>query len=404
MVMALKTLTIHLKPPLTGMHMTRPIFQKCVRILAVCVCLIPYPAHAELDKKWQEWSTYYYFHKSTDDVPAFLHALDDKSALNLSEDPGAANPIAGLLSQIFVTHPDHVPLWLEDEYSDDMRAIIASALIFADLQDFIPVEQIKLASQRMVPLKDLNPTLPTDQDALWGAFLGSGNPLFVHKIISMLDESKSLSGDRRYDKVTRAAAIWSLTSNMHQHALVEQIIRKAHEEAIAPIKGTLQTIISAFDDRSQKQQPLLVQDGAFKARLELVSHNLIQELQKPAHEALRLNTIEIMHPGETATPHIGFTGIAVNQALQTNVSYDFIIYDPNGEIYARNLNLIAHKGRIANRFNVFTAIEFPMLEFTAHDPLGTYKLEVLLTDHIAGKTLQLSDTVILEERAPSSNK
>ena len=384
--------------------MTRPIFQKCVFMLAVCACLIPCPARAELDKKWQEWSTYYYFHQSADSVPAFLHALDESGALNLTEDPGAAPPIAGLLSQIFATHKDTVPLWLENAYSDDLKAVIASALIFADLEDLIPVEQIEVASERMIALTDLEPTHPSDQDALWGAFLGSGNPLFVHKIISMLDESKSLSGDLRYDKATRAAAIWSLTSNMYQHALVEQIVRKAYEGANAPIKETLQTIITAFEERAQQNQPPLVQDGAFKAKLEVVSHNLIQELQKPSHEGLRLKTIEVMHPGETATPHIGFTGIAVNEDLQTDVSYDLRIYDPNGEMYARNTDLIAHKGRIANRFIVFTAIEFPMLEFHAQDPLGPYKLEVELTDHIAGKTLQLSDTVILKERLPPANK
>jgi hypothetical protein len=51
---------------------------------------------------------------------------------------------------------------------------------------------------------------------MWPAFMDSGDPLYVKKVMDAL-------GSR--DVLIQGAAKWSLSSNMKQHELVDQIVR-----------------------------------------------------------------------------------------------------------------------------------------------------------------------------------
>ncbi len=80
-------------------------------------------------------------------------------------------------------------------------------------------------------------------DALWGAFLATGDEQFVKRIIGVLPwlEDKTATIHQR---VVAEAAKWSLTSNAWQHSRVLRICRDAIPDSPELTAGVLREIVS----------------------------------------------------------------------------------------------------------------------------------------------------------------
>ncbi len=163
----------------------------------------------------------------------------------------ASSPFSAFLSVIFSKNPDKVPGWIkETAFKDQLdRGVVSYALWTANNE--VCRQQIKVVAQGMasprkeviLALLDKKPdnlkTLPivsaADLDKLWAAFVASGDRIYVERIMSVLPEANG-KGMRI---LIAAAAQWSLSANVKQHALVKQIAReevKKHPEYKAFMK------------------------------------------------------------------------------------------------------------------------------------------------------------------------
>lgn len=352
---------------------------------------------SEMDPKWVHWMTYYYFYKNVESVPDFMASFDD-SGLLVEKKGHVEGPLIGCLSQIFAQNQNKLTKWLEHDYSPEMKDVIALALVLGNLEKVAPksYEQRigKVAqSYNIKGIESVEPSKPSHLNMMWGAFLCSGESVFVRKVISVLDEEKSPTGNKSNDMILRGAAKWYLTSNIAQHVIVERVIQEEHLHAEGTIKTALDEILEKFED-GKKRLRFEAHEGDFSAGLHVVDPKVMEELKKPSYEGLRVKLVEEAKREDNVTLHLIFSGMALSPTLDSDVSYGMKVFSPDGALYFED-KLTASKRRLPNRFNVFTATDIVGIEFENSDLFGVYKIEVAITDNISGKTLNLKKTVKL---------
>lgn len=151
----------------------------------------PSVSHAETQKSaeldFKDLTLFFYRHSNPELVPKIMRYLSSDAIKTRNRQP----PLIGLLSSIFRQYPDRVLLWAELANGRTAKGIVAQALWFADRQqDARDVLQSSGFSQKAVAWLERQPPSPLQfkvsnadhLDILWGAFFGSGDIRYVHKL------------------------------------------------------------------------------------------------------------------------------------------------------------------------------------------------------------------------------
>jgi len=349
--------------------------------------------------KWGRWAMYYYFHKDAKSVPDFIDAFD-KSGILVKRKGRIEAPLSGGLSQIFAQNPDKIKKWLTPDLSLEMKEIAVVALLLEGLDSYAP-NSLEASIQKhkentTTQISNITPSTPADLDLMWGALFASENPVFFHKIVSVLDDKGSPTGNKMNDTILRGAAKWSLGSNMRQHVLVERLVQNKIKNTKGSIKKALDEIWAKFGE-DKKGLRFQEYDGDFSAGLNIADPNVIEELKKPSDQGLNVKIVKEAKRGDDAIFHLIFSGMELSENYNANVTYDAQVLAPNGDVYFEDENLNAMVTRSPKRFSVFTSRDMLGIHFDPDDLFGTYRVIITITDNISKKTLKFEQNIELIE-------
>jgi hypothetical protein len=335
-----------------------------------------------------QWVTYYYIHKDILHIPDFLEWMQKNQ--NFKE--STITPFASFVAVIFLENPSHVESWLKKRsFSGAAKECIERALWLSGNSHLIkPLfhDSPTYVAEKAIPLLKMPLKKTSDLDAMWGAFMASGDVAYVKRIIDVLDEKNSLSGERNRDLVMRKAAEWSLSSNVLQHAPIERLVRKEITVRPDAVKKKLQALI---DEINKTIKPFPNKDGEFSAMLALVKENELREFDKPADQGVNLNDVSTAKRGDKIALKVVFSGFELSDHLDADVTYDLKILSPNHKIYDNldSKGFVALRGKIPTRFGVFDNQSFIMIQFEPKDELGKYQIIGKLYDNVGKKKIKL---------------
>ncbi|HKQ50297.1 MAG TPA: hypothetical protein VJZ71_19645 [Phycisphaerae bacterium] len=352
----------------------------------------PPQGSAEFDK----FVTYYYLDKDTSSVVNFLKWLQESEMLD--DNASALTPTAAFLAIVFADNPSEVGRFAKSaDFTGRTKEAVQIALwrsghakkvaeIFGEMPAFAKKKPVNLKKKKMKG--------PGDLDMMWGAFLASGDVVYVKKVIDVLDEKHPLSGDATKDEVTRGAAEWSLKSNMIQHELVYRLIHKESMSRTGDVKKKLQEMVSY----AKPKDALPHKDGPFSADLYVMADKEMAEFDKPVDDAPRIGHKSTAKRGDIVGIKIVFGGIELADDLNANVTYDLKILNPDGDVYeeADLKDLEALSGKIPTRFRVFDNRLVIKIRFEPHDKLGVYKISATIRDKIGDKSVSLTREIELK--------
>lgn len=99
--------------------------------------------------------------------------------------------------------------------------------------------------------------------------------------------------------------------------------------------------------------------------------------------------------GQTLATFITFKGCQADKAGNCNVTVTYEMHDPSGELIGRpTLKVWGNRPRPRPDL-VWLSEQSLGLGFTKADPLGTYAIDAVVTDHVAGITLHTRQVHIL---------
>ncbi len=343
-----------------------------------------------------QWMNYYYFHKDASKVPQFLQFVDR----TITKHANAAEPTAAFLSVIFDAHQDKVAGWMKDaKFSPKAKEVVASALwLSGNKPALIGAESPKGTAPKLAA-KDVKTV--TDLDVMWAAFFATGNDLYIKKIIGVLDEKKSLTGNQETDATTRNAAAWSLSSNAMQHELVNRTLARETNARTGQVKSTLEKIA---EDIRTKVTPFPNKDGSFSATLIPTSVENVKAFETPGAENMQITEKTQVKPGDPVALIIVFSGMELDKDLNADVTYDMNVLGPDGKPYDNfaEKNLEALKTRLPSRFRVFHNGYYPVVKFADKDTPGKYTVKVSVRDNVSKKVLTWSKEIELTTAAAAA--
>lgn len=233
-------------------------------------------------------------------------------------------------------------------------------------------------------------------DVMWAAFSATGNVAYPERLIDLLDESVTFTGNPKTDEVYHRTVAWSLATNMSQHELILRMVRKEAQKRTGPVQKKLKEMLAKAES---KRVVMANCDGDFCAMLALISEANLKELDKPYDQAPILTELDEVKTGDHVVEKISFSGVGLADDLSADVSYDIKTIRPDGTIYdgAAHKGVVALKRKVPQRFSIFD--DQPMIlmiRFEPQDPRGTYRVEAVVTDNISHKTVTLAKEVTLK--------
>lgn len=372
--------------------------KRIIILLALCLAGLM-PAHAEAFSTAQAglWMTNFYIDKDTTHVSDFMQWV---AGFDFQKQPNTAPQVTGFLAGMFSENPKKIHGWVTDlSPTPAAKDVIERALWLSGHSDEISAvfhDAPGYAARKAPSVTELPLSTPESWDMMWANFAATGNTAGPARLIDLIPESVTLSPDAATNTHYHQIVLWSLMSNMRQHA---RILRMVHQEAdrrTGHIQQMLQEILKALEGNHVDAQAC---NGDFCATEALISkENLLEEQQMPTDQTPVLTELEETHNGMPVMVTLSFTGFAMAGDLSTDVRYDLRVTGPDGHVHGKVLSgLIALKQKVPNNFNIFdNQPDVPMIRFTPEDPRGTYQIETDVTDAIGHKTLKLVKKITLK--------
>jgi len=356
------------------------------------------PSSGRQGTDFSQWMTYYYVYKDAAKMPDFLQWMQNSQILE--ENESAEAPLAAFLSVIFAENPQRIASSAHDvEYTGRAREAVEYAPWLSGNGETIARffgKTPSYAESSPEPLSALIPNNPGDLDLMWAAFFASGNILYLGKIVDVLDDGVPLTGNKTRDLATRAAAKWSLGSNMLQHERVNRFVLEQMDARSGAAKTELQKIVAQND---KGKHPFPARDGEFSAMLIVSDEKSLQEYDKPSSEGMQFQTVANAKRGDMLAIKVVFAGMQLTDDLMADVTYDLKMVTPDGGLYdATDLTgMEALKGKVPMRFSIFDNRSFIKVRFEPQDPSGTYRIVAAINDNVGRKRIPLSAEVRLTD-------
>jgi len=99
---------------------------------------------------------------------------------------------------------------------------------------------------------------------------------------------------------------------------------------------------------------------------------------------------EKIKKGKEAAVFVYFSGCKANKTSKCLSSISFKITGPKGKIYATTQNLVLWNGKAVKKGNLQKSTAQLDLVFDPKDSIGKYKIEAIVVDNVAKKTLKLT--------------
>jgi hypothetical protein len=340
----------------------------------------------------------YYVEKDVGQIGPFLAWLE--TSHELEQKSNVEPPVVAFLAGVFADNPDRIRGWIAPgTFSGKTRIAVERALwlshhggliadVFHDTPEYAPSEPPSLLA---IPLKS-----PDSFDMMWGSFFATGNVAYPERLIDVLDETQTLTGNAATDGVLRSTAAWSLKSNMWQHELIDRMARREAGLRTGAVQKQLQSMIAGVEGERPSFQD---RSGDFGALLVLVSEDNLKEFDKPSDQGVMLNELDKAKPGDHIAVKIGFAGMAIADDLKADVTYDLKIVGPNGKIYdgVERANLEALKQKTPLRFAIFDNRGVMIVRFEPNDARGTYNIFAVVHDNIGHRSIALSKQIELTD-------
>lgn len=346
------------------------------------------PAPARSDGPFARLIDDAYLERDPERVGALIAAIGRERVVGYS----LAN--ISFLAEYFVAHPDRVEGWIAPvpRFDPAPRETIALALWLAGRSDLIP----KIWTDRLThAFGDERPRLATDPagspgelDMQWAAFFARGNPAYVRRIVDALVVDRLPRGAPVHDRMVRDGAEWSLRNAAREHEAVARILRAEAAARPDPVRTILESMLA---QARAARRPFPTTDGEFAARLRLT------EQAAPGSVADPPDAPEPTAIGRDRTVVVTalFTGQELSETLESRVTWDVRITDPQGRPWAEGERkplegLIA---RTTTRFRTFRAKDVRTIRFADRDPPGLYRITAELRDEIGGRKVTLDATI-----------
>jgi len=210
--------------------------------------------------------TNYYKTKHVELISSAISFIDKDSEDPIENFYGAA---AGFFGEVFRQNPDHLEKWLAEiaHFSERGKQLFYNAywhcnspksrmfiknLAGTDILEAVPLEWI---DSEPPDLRKLVPHDGVEGDMSWGAFLATGDPIFVVNIITAATEYNERENYQRF--INASVGKWSLASNAQQHLIVYQTL----EKEVNKYEGDKREVIQDILDKSKiPNGPNLIQE------------------------------------------------------------------------------------------------------------------------------------------------
>jgi len=364
-------------------------------MLSVALAQASFPTDPKL---LGQWMANYYVDDDAGHVADFLKALQSSGVLTTN--PDAQAPISAFLAAVFSRHPERIRGWVTGiGFTGGSKGVVERALwlshnnavisdVFHDTPDYASQEP---PSMMTIPL-----TNPGTFDMMWSTFFTTGDTKYPARLIDILDDTKSPTGNKTMDEVLRSTAAWSLSSNMRQH---DRIFRLIQSEAAKRTGSAQQQLAKMLSGYAAERTPWPNQSGEFCAMLTLISEDNLKEFNKPSDQGVYLRELDKAKRGDHIAIKVTFAGIDLADDLSADVTYDLKVIPPDG-IPAGALDQtgrVAMRSRVPSRFVVFDNLNVPVIYFDPDYPLGTYKVVVVVKDNIGHRSLSMSKDIELNK-------
>ncbi|MCC7300012.1 MAG: hypothetical protein IT583_02915 [Verrucomicrobia bacterium] len=246
--------------------------KKIITLLLTCLTILSAQGAEDISS----WLQNYFREPQPEKIPWMLEQLEKSQALKTH--PSAQSPTTGSLYVIFKANPAEAITWVKGvcDYSPEVKRICWMGLWLADLKSgkeylaeikpMLSGDDLKyvdiLLSNAPYSIEKKSIKNPSDLDMLWGAFFGSGNPVYVEKIITALK-----GYDQREDVglfLTAAASKWSLKSNAEKYPEIKRILEQPRESGnevvIRQLKDILDPTVSASSEEGTEQMAKILKD------------------------------------------------------------------------------------------------------------------------------------------------
>lgn len=358
----------------------------------------------------------YYLGKPSFRVNDFLHILNQSRMLDGY--PHAEPFLAAFMGVLFRENPDRALEWLTPppprkrgkgqlinpptRYSDEMLKMLQHAVwlsgrsgdekiarLFAKTPAYLSKEAPQLADAPVMGEEYL--------DALWGAFLASGDAKYAERIIDAACGFRNSAGDPLPDPALQKTAAAALKENAKAHEFIARALRARVRDKKSPCgKALLAPLLP-------KPLDLGKMDGEFSADLLLADYRDSTKLMGgPLDAVVDLPAVKKLEPPAKISVILTFSGMAMREDLATDVDFDFVLIGPNGkpveksEIKKRKISPIKRSGRYIR----FHPNSFMSLFFKKEYPAGPYTVKVTIRDNIGGKKISLQEKVDFVNPAP----
>ena len=368
-------------------------------LLVFCLAaLVPARAQFFDDNNVDHWMTEYYIDKDVSHVSAFVHWI---AGFDFAKNPNFSPPVTGFLVGVFTDNPDRVRGWIADVAPNaEAKTVIERALWMSGHADLIAEvfhDSPDYVTRQAPSLMTLALETPGMWDVMWAAFSATGNAAYPARLIDLLDDSVTFTGDPKIDAVYHRTVAWSLASNMSQHELILRMVRREAQRRTGPVQQTLKEMLAKVEAERGAMPDC---DGDFCASLALVSEENLKELDKPYDQVPVLTELHEAKTGDHIAVTFSFAGMALADDLSADVSYDLKTIRPDGALYdsGEHKDLVALRHKVPQRFSVFD--NRPMIviiRFEPQDQRGTYRVEAVVKDNIGGKAVKLVKEITLKD-------
>jgi hypothetical protein len=353
-----------------------------VLFYATAVCAQDRPQGNPQANPYQEWLTYYYMEKDPTKVPEFLGWLQTSSMLEAH--PAAVPSVEGFLSVVFAQNADKAAGW-------------SKAVPFTGKAK----EAVDYVLKPPIALQDMVVKKPADIDRMWGAFSASGDDVYLTKIVAVLDTKNALTGDAKQDAETRAAAAWSLGSNMTQHEAVDRFLVSQSKSETGEVGKALKKMVADVE-KQRDAHALPNKNGDFSAMLFLTDPKVAsKELARASGDIVHFKEMSYAKKGDKRTIVIVFAGMQLAPDYKADVTYDVQLVDPAGKVYSNIKDLEGIKEKVPTRFRIFNNQAAIFMSFDKKDKPGPYVARVTLKDNIGKKNISM---IACEDYAETKNK
>jgi len=152
----------------------------------------------------------------------------------------------------------------------------------------------------------------------------------------------------------------------------------------------------------QNDQATYSKDGLFlRVLLAQSPENLVKEWSKPSlPETPVLATRTRFQRGEIVFPAILYATNTLDPEGKAKITYGFCFRRPDGSIYEESSGLTVVDGPPPSGIGLFK--EMTALRIEDDDPLGEYRLDVRITDHVRDTVVEIPFTFHVEEKGSRS--